>query len=143
VAVVVQAMVDSDVSGVAFSAHPVTQSLEQMVIEAGLGLGEAIVSGEITPDTYVLETESGKVLESFVSPQTKRLIRSANGKTEWQSIDPPANEAKLSPAQLSELAETVCKIAQHYGFPIDVEWAYAGSTLYILQARPITTLRVI
>jgi phosphoenolpyruvate synthase/pyruvate phosphate dikinase len=140
VAVIVQAMVDSEVSGVAFSAHPVTGSHDQMVIEAGLGLGEAIVSGEITPDTYVVAATSGKVIESFISAQTKQLRRGLDGGNEWQSIDPAYTKPKLLTEQLHEITENMRKLTDFYGFPIDVEWAYAGGKLYILQARPITTL---
>jgi phosphoenolpyruvate synthase/pyruvate phosphate dikinase len=140
VAVLVQAMVASDISGVAFSVHPVTKSPEHMVIEAGLGLGEAIVSGEITPDTYVVEANTGVVVESVVSTQSKQLVRAQDGTTTWQAIEPEANQPKLSPEQLSEIAEVLRKIAGHYGFPVDVEWAYEKNKLYILQSRPITTL---
>jgi phosphoenolpyruvate synthase/pyruvate phosphate dikinase len=139
-AVIVQAMVDSDISGVAFSAHPVTGSRDHMVIEAGLGLGEAIVSGEITPDTYVIETASGSVAEASIASQAKQLVRGKHGACEWQPIDPPVTQPKLSSKQLAELIETMRKLADFHGFPIDVEWAFASGMLYILQARPITTL---
>ncbi len=140
VAVVVQAMVESDISGVAFSAHPVTESREHMVVEAGLGLGEGIVSGQVTPDSYIIDNESGKVTGSFVSTQTKKLVRGETGNT-WQTLDPAITTPKLSDQQLAELVKTVRGIAELYGFPVDVEWAYADGMLYVLQARPITTLR--
>jgi phosphoenolpyruvate synthase/pyruvate phosphate dikinase len=140
VAVIVQAMIASEISGVAFSAHPVTGSQEQMVVEAALGLGEAIVSGQVTPDTFVIEAASGNISEQHISTQTKQLVRSAGGQTQWQQLTPPTDQPKLSPTQLLELASTVRRIADLYGKPMDIEWAYAGGALYILQARPITAL---
>ncbi|HSX05811.1 MAG TPA: PEP/pyruvate-binding domain-containing protein [Candidatus Saccharimonadales bacterium] len=140
VAVIVQAMVASEISGVAFSAHPVTGSREQFVIEAGLGLGEAIVSGEITPDTYVIEAASGAVSQSVISQQTQQLTRGPDGANIWKPIEPAAAQPKLSTEQLAELTSTIRKLADFYSFPIDIEWAYANDTLYLLQARPITTL---
>jgi pyruvate,water dikinase len=140
VAVIVQAMLDSDVSGVAFSAHPVTGSREHLVIEAALGLGESVVSGEVTPDTYIIEAKSGKIIEASIAAQTKQLVRSLTGGNEWQSVQPPIRSPKLIPAQLAELADTVRRLADFFGHPVDVEWAYAGGELYILQSRPITTL---
>jgi pyruvate,water dikinase len=140
VAVIVQAMVDSDVSGVAFSAHPVTGSRDHIVIEAALGLGEAVVSGEITPDTYTLEAVSGKVTKALIARQTRQLVRGKHDTTTWQTLQPPADDPKLTSPQLTELVGTVCQLANFYGYPIDVEWAFADGALYILQVRPITTL---
>ncbi len=140
VAVLVQAMVPSEVSGVAFSVHPVTQSSEQMVIEAGLGLGEAVVSGEITPDTYVVSKNDASVLEQHIASQNKRLIRGVDGGNEWETLETANDRPKLDSQQIAELATMVIKIEQYFGFPVDVEWAYAGGKLYILQSRPITTI---
>ncbi len=140
VAVLVQAMVNSEVSGVAFSVHPVTGSRDHMVIEAGLGLGEAIVAGDITPDNYVIETATGNVIESHIAQQTKRLVRGGDAGNEWQTMDPPAADPKLSPQQLSEIVDNLRKLVEFYGFPVDVEWAYEAGKLYILQSRPVTTL---
>jgi len=140
VAVVVQAMVDSDVSGVAFSAHPVTGSHDHIVIEAAQGLGEAVVSGEITPDTYIVEAASGKVAEASIARQTRRLVRDEYGGNAWQTLQPPADDPKLTGMQLAELTRTIRQLADFHGYPVDVEWAFADGLLYILQARPITTL---
>lgn len=140
VGVVVQAMVDSEVSGVAFSVHPVTQDPKSMIVEAGLGLGEAIVSGEITPDSYVIQKHSGEVSEQHIAQQAKLLHRTSTGDNEWLALDPVTTDAKLSPQQLQELVAAVMPIENVLGYPVDVEWAFASGTLYILQARPITTL---
>lgn len=117
VAVVVQKMVEAEIAGVAFSVHPVTEDRNQMIIEAVAGLGEALVSGQITPDSYVVAKDSLELVD--VTAQ---------------------GEQKLSEQQIKELAELVIKIEDCYGFPVDVEWAYAGGRFYIVQSRRITTL---
>lgn len=119
VAVVVQTMVDSKVSGVAFSVHPVTQEQGQLVIEAGHGLGEAVVSGRTTPDRYVVRKKPRRIIEKDV--RAKRQV--------------------LSDGQILELAEFVLKIESYFGSPQDIEWALAKNAFSILQSRPITTLK--
>lgn len=138
VAVVVQKMVESEVSGIAFSVHPVTQDHNQLIIEAGLGLGEAIVSGQITPDSYVVEKKKFEIIEKKVTTQTTALYRSRNGGNEWKKNS--GNKQKLSDLQIIKLAKLVVKIEQHYGFPVDVEWALKKERFYVVQSRPITTL---
>ncbi len=138
VAVVVQKMVESEVSGIAFSVHPVTQDYNQLIIEAGLGLGEAIVSGQITPDSYVVEKKGWEITEKNVAAQTKALYRSKNGGNQWKEIS--GSRQKLSEAQILELSRLIVRIEQHYDFPVDVEWALEKKKFYIVQSRPITTL---
>ncbi|HIH11459.1 TPA: hypothetical protein HA241_04680 [Candidatus Woesearchaeota archaeon] len=139
VAVVMQKMVESEVSGIAFSVHPVTQDRNQLIIEAGLGLGEAIVSGQITPDSYVVEKKERKIIEKAVNTQSKGLFRSLRGENEWKNIS-KSNKQKLTDTQIIELSELIIKIEQHYSFPVDVEWALEKGKFYIVQSRPITTL---
>lgn len=140
VAVVVQAMIQSEVSGVAFSVHPVSNDDKQVVIEAGLGLGEAIVSGEVTPDTYVVDKKSGQLIELHVSQQKKQLIRSAVGGTVWEKVGSQGNSQKLSDNQIAELCKLTTKLEAYFQHPVDVEWAVKENKVYILQSRPITTL---
>ncbi len=141
VAVVVQKMVDSEVSGVAFSVHPVTEDRNQLIIEAGFGLGEAIVSGSITPDSYVVEKEPRKIIDVNVSSQTRGLYRVQAGGNEWIDIpEPKASSQVLSETQILELADLIMKIEKHYNFPCDIEWALEKEKFYIVQCRPITTL---
>jgi pyruvate,water dikinase len=141
VAVVVQKMVDSAISGVAFSVHPVTENTDNIVIEAGIGLGEAIVSGAITPDNYVINKNPLKIINKLISKQTKAIYRLSNGETGWQAI--PKNQQhhqKLSDPQIIELSRLVITIEKQFGFPCDLEWALVNNTFFILQCRPITTL---
>lgn len=146
VAVVIQKMVESEISGIAFSVHPVTEDHNQLIIEAGFGLGEAIVSGSITPDSYVVEKEPRNILDINISTQDRALYRSENtsiehGNNEWVNIpEPKASSQVLTEPQILELSEIILKIENHYGFPCDIEWAYEGGKFYIVQSRPITTL---
>lgn len=140
VAVVVQKMVNSEVAGVCFTVHPVTRDKDQMIIEGGWGLGEAIVQGIITPDSYVIEKSSLNLVDINVSSQEKQIVK---GKelTEEKSV-PAAKKAKqkLSEKQIKELAKICIGIEKHYGFPCDIEWALEKGKFHITQSRPITTL---
>jgi len=141
VAVVVQKMVNSEVSGIAFSVHPVTEDRNQMIIEAGFGLGEAIVSGSVTPDSYVIEKEPRRIIDINVSSQTRALYRVETGGNEWLNIpEPKASSQVLNEKQILEFADLIMKIENHYGFPCDIEWAFEQDKFYIVQSRPITTL---
>lgn len=141
VAVVVQKMVESEVSGIAFSVHPVTEDYNQMIIEAGFGLGEAIVSGQITPDSYVVEKEPRNIIDINISEQDKGLYRLDGGGNQWRDISQEKrSNQKLSGKQIMELFEIILTIEKHYGFPCDIEWAFENSKFYIVQSRPITTL---
>ncbi|HUC38964.1 MAG TPA: PEP/pyruvate-binding domain-containing protein [Candidatus Acidoferrum sp.] len=140
VAVVVQKMIESECSGVAFSAHPVTQNRDQIVIEAGYGLGEAVVSGQITPDNYVVDKKTIKIVSKEVSQQEKALVRAKAGSNHWVDIKKRGSNQKLSDKEIIGLSRLVSRIEDHYGFPCDIEWAMEKGKLYITQSRPITTL---
>jgi len=140
VAVVVQKMVNSAIAGICFTVHPVTKDANSIVIEAGWGLGETVVGGQVTPDTYIIEKNSFDIKEIYPSEQEIMLIRSGNGSKE---VEVPANlkeKQKLSKDQIVELSK-ICKgIEDHYGFSCDIEWAFEDNKFYIVQSRPITTL---
>lgn len=142
VAVVVQKMVESEVSGIAFSVHPVTEDRNQLIIEAGFGLGEAIVSGQITPDSYVVSKNPRRIMDINVNTQTRALHRvGESGGNEWRTIsEPKASSQVLTESQILELSLIIVGIENHYGFPCDIEWAYEEGKFYIVQSRPITTL---
>ena len=156
VAVVVQKMIQSEISGIAFTVHPVTEDYDQMIIEAGYGLGEAIVSGQITPDSYVVSKSEMSIVDIYVGAQTRKLVRAKvkaksekdkiNKKdddlaNEWVEIGAEGEKQKLTGKQIIEVAEVCKKIVEHYGFPCDIEWAMEGGKIYITQSRPITTLK--
>lgn len=136
VAVVIQKMVQSEISGIAFTVHPVTEDQDQMIIEAALGLGEAIVGGLVTPDSYVISKSEMTILDIAIGEQTKMLT-----KTGWTELAENGAKQKLTGKQIIELAELCKKIETHYGFPCDIEWAFASDQFYITQSRPITTLK--
>lgn len=141
VAVVIQEMINPEVAGIAFSVDPVTENPEDMVIEAGFGLGEAIVQGEITPDHYLVRKGTFSLVDAFLSAQDRGIYRLADGSTGWKELDAvTANRRKLDDADISRLAGMVAAIEKIAGFPCDVEWVYDQGRFFIVQCRPITTL---
>ncbi|MBY0538815.1 hypothetical protein K2P56_00075 [Patescibacteria group bacterium] len=141
VAVVVQKMIQSEVAGIAFSVHPVTEDRDQIIIEAGWGLGEAVVSGEITPDSYVVTKKARKIIDVNISEQERGIFKKSDGGSGWMDISSEKiKKQKLSEEQILALTEEVVRIEKHYDFPVDVEWALEGGKFYITQSRPITTL---
>ena len=141
VAVVVQKMVDSEISGIAFTVHPVTQDRNQMIIEAGYGLGEAIVSGSVTPDSYVIGKKELSIIDINISDQERQIIKGLKGGVKWVPVlKSLQGKQKLSGKQIIELAKVCLAIENHYKFPCDIEWAQEKGKFYITQSRPITTL---
>ena len=113
-----------------------------MIIEAGWGLGEAIVSGQITPDSYVIDKTDFSILDINVSQKTKMLVKKGSaGGNVWKPVPKNQQEAQvLSGKQIIELAKICAGIEKHYKKPQDIEWAFAKGKFYITQSRPITTL---
>lgn len=140
VAVVVQQLIESEISGIAFTVHPVTKDYDQMVIEAGFGLGEAIVGGKVTPDTYVIHKQDWKLLEKHISEQNMMIVKAKQGTVEKEISKLKQGEQKLPDKDILKLAKLCQKIEEHYRYPQDIEWALHKGKLYILQSRPITTL---
>ncbi len=141
VAVVVQEMVASEVSGIGFSVHPVTQEAGVRLIEACFGLGEAIVSGQIAPDQYIVERGVAEIAEQTVGQQAKALyVEAGSTEPQWRDLGPAGAERKLTPEQVLEYAGILDRVEDHYGFPVDTEWAMRDGHFTLLQSRPITTL---
>jgi len=140
VAVVVQKMINSDVSGVAFSVHPVTKKQNELLIEACFGLGEAIVSGQVTPDSYVIEKDEWLIQNIALAEQKQALVRQKLGGNLWKSIKNTYLQ-KIGGKRIVELAQLIGRIEDHYGFPCDIEWAMEDGEFFITQSRPITTLK--
>jgi phosphohistidine swiveling domain-containing protein len=139
-AVVVQRMVDAAVAGVLFTADPVTGHRGRTVVDASPGLGEAVVSGAVNPDHFVLDSRSGAVLERVVGDKRLTIRARAGGGTE--AIPRSASTAAcISDEQLRELARLGAHVQEHYGHPQDIEWAIdEAGTPWLTQARPVTTL---
>jgi len=141
VAVVVQKMVESEVSGIAFTVHPVTRDKNQLIIEAGWGLGEAIVSGQVTPDAYVIDKRDLSIIDINIAKQEMMIERKPGGGIKHVAPAKAKQEKqKLSGQQIIELTKICAKIEKHYKKPQDIEWALAKGKFYITQSRPITTL---
>lgn len=138
IAVVVQRQIDSDVSGVGFSLNPLNNSYDEVVINASHGLGEAIVSGLVTPDKYVVNTVKGIIAEKNVNLKEIALKLDALGGITEIKNDKKDDQA-LNDEQILELTSLIKKCETYYGMPMDTEWAYESGKLYLLQSRPITT----
>ncbi|MFW5929474.1 MAG: phosphoenolpyruvate synthase [Halobacteriota archaeon] len=141
IAVVVQAMVDADKSGVMFTSDPSTGASE-VTVEAAWGLGESVVSGGVTPDNYVFDRTAREVVEARVSRKKTMHVQDAStGETvETEVPEERVEERVLSDEEIHELAEVGERLEEHYGSPQDVEWAIADDELFVLQSRPITTI---
>jgi pyruvate,water dikinase len=142
IAVVVQRLVASDRAGVLFTADPATGDLDRLVIEAAFGLGEVVVSGQVEPDTYVVDKHDLRLLDARLGHKTHELMSVADGGV--TRIDLTAAQAAsrvLSDREIGDLARLGVAVEAHYdGRPQDVEWAIAGGETWLVQARPITTL---
>ncbi|OBH49846.1 phosphoenolpyruvate synthase [Mycobacterium mantenii] len=140
-AVVVQQMISSEQSGVAFTTDPSTGEREHIVIEAALGLGEVVVSGKVQPDTYVVDKKTLNVLDVKVGYQAFKIERGPDGHDVIVELDRAQAEARvLDDAALRRIAELAIAVEAHHGCPQDVEWAIASGKAWLVQARPITTL---
>jgi len=141
IAVVVQRMVDADKSGVMFTSHPSTGA-GVITIEAAWGLGEAVVSGAVTPDNYVIDRESGDLRETTVAEKKVMHVRDPEtGETVEREVPEDRRGTRvLDGDELDELRALGEEIEAHYGDPQDVEWAIEGGEVYLLQSRPITTI---
>jgi len=133
-------MVQSEISGICFTVHPVTEDKNQMIIEAAFGLGEAVVGGQITPDSYVVHKKDFSVLDINVSEQKMAIEKGGKENIRKKLNLKLGRKQKLNNKQIIQLAKLCRKIESHYRHPQDIEWAYAKGKFYITQSRPITTL---
>jgi pyruvate,water dikinase len=138
-AVVIQEQIGSEKSGVIFTTDPIRGRSDQMVIEAAFGLGEALVSGMVTPDNYVARRD-GRLKKAHVGRQDQMIVRDAAGGTATLDLDPDvATRQVLDEEEIARLVEIGLRLEAEFGSPQDVEWAIEGEDLYVLQSRPITT----
>lgn len=140
--VILQAMIPAEKSGVLFSVHPLKGRDTQMLVEAAPGLGEALVSGALTPDQYVYDWKQQRLISSEIHPQVRCLVTCDQAPfTRWQTRNQTeAMEPVLNESQVTELAALALQIQIQSGFPVDIEWCYWQERFYLLQARPITRL---
>lgn len=146
VAVLIQALVPADVSFVAFSANPVTGDQGEVVINASWGLGESVVSGTVTPDAYSVQKGNGApttwvLKESIIADKVRMTITAHGGAREVKTPRTMRNKPALTAAQAGEIAQLATRLEGEMGWPVDIEGAYQDGKLYLLQCRPISTIR--
>ncbi|MDH5203147.1 MAG: phosphoenolpyruvate synthase, partial [Nitrospirota bacterium] len=140
ISVGVQELIESYVSGVMFTMEPVSGDKDKVVINASWGLGEAIVSGSVTPDEYVAEKNTLRIVGKEIFKKDKQIVSDKRGSTKWVTVpknmqDKPA----LTDKEIARLVQYGVQIENHYKFPQDIEWAKdKGGHIFILQARPVT-----
>ena len=140
ICVVVQNMVQSEVSGVMFSINPVTNDKDRIIIQSVWGLGEMIVQGSVVPDSYVVQKDTFAILSKETSDQSIQLLK-VNGKTKQVEVpEKIRGKQKITDEEIIKLAKLSDKLQKHYYFPQDTEWAKEKGKLYIVQTRPVTTV---
>lgn len=137
--VVVQMMVQSEASGVLFTANPLTGNRGETVIDATLGLGEALVSGQVEPDHYIVETKRGRIIQKTLGAKALAIRGQSSGGTVTEHSDASTQQALPDPV-IQELTKLGRRVAELYGTPQDIEWGWAEGKLYLLQSRAITSL---
>ena len=146
IAVPVQKMVQSEASGVMFTLEPVTSDSSKITIEAVYGLGETIVSGDVTPDMYMVDKDGLRISKKTIAPQEWKLIKREGSKGEETNVKvvlTPEEQAqqKISDEDIITLAKLGKRIEDWYQFPQDIEWAKENNKLFIVQTRPVTTIK--
>jgi len=140
-AVVVQQMIDASAAGVMFTANPITGTRNETVIDASPGLGEAVVSGAVNPDHFVVNTVDDNIVTRRLGDKRIMITSRPGGGTELQDLEGKGSEACLADAQVFRLVDLGQRVQRYYGAPQDTEWALdSGGTYWLTQARPITTL---
>jgi len=141
ISVTVQKMVNSEKSGVMFSSHPSTGE-PQVIIEAAWGLGESVVSGSVSPDNYVVDRATMEILSRFIAAKEIMIVRDPEtGETITKDTpDDMREKLVLSDEEILLLARQAEILEKHYGMPEDIEWAFEGGEMFILQSRPVTTI---
>jgi pyruvate,water dikinase len=146
IAVPVQRMVQSEASGVMFTIEPTSSNKEKITIEAVLGLGEMIVSGDVTPDHYIVGKDTMQITEKEIKRQEWKLVKKAgaHGKADNIKVDlTPKEQAqqKITDDDIIFLAKIGKRLEDHYNFPQDIEWAKEENEIFIVQTRPVTTIK--
>lgn len=139
-AVVVQRMVNSRTSGVMFTANPTTGD-DVIIIECAYGLGEYVVGGVVTPDTYTVDKKTMNIIDKKISVQKVGLVRKDGVTKEVEINEIYQNAQKLSDDKIKELADVGMRVERHYKKPMDIEWCEEDGKIYVVQARPITTIK--
>ena len=141
ISVIIQEMIDSEKAGVIFTVNPVNQNKNEMIIEGNYGLGETVVLGQVTPDTYTIMKTPFNILAINIGSKSVAILKGKDGKNVTIKVDEPHQKAQLlNEKELKGLVDLATKIEEHYKEPQDIEWGIVKKKIYILQSRPITTL---
>ena len=141
IAVVVQKMVDSEKAGVMFTVNPVTSNQNEIVIDAAYGLGDAVVAGEVTADNYIINKSDYNVISKKIGRQEWMYTKEERGQTFKKTLSEiKGHQQKLTDEEINLLSKYATQIEVHYKKPMDIEWAIESHKIYIVQARPVTTL---
>jgi pyruvate,water dikinase len=141
-AVVAQTMVPSEVSGILFTANPATGERSELIVESSFGLGEAVVGGHVTPDSFIVDRETFEAKETMIGPKAQKIVSDGDHGTRTEEVsEDERQQSSLSEDRLKELAAVAIQIEALYdGLPQDIEWALSEDKLWLLQSRPITNL---
>ncbi len=140
--VVVQIMVPAEVAGILFTANPATGERGEMIVNASFGLGEAVVGGQVTPDTFIVDRSTLTARETMIGAKEQKIVSDGNQGTRMVDVDAGERDTSSLPDELlTELAGLAAQVEEHFGGqPQDIEWAIADGKLWLLQSRPITNL---
>ena len=140
IAVLIQLLVPADVAAVVFSHNPMNGSEYEVMINSNWGLGESVVGGTATPDSFIVDKESGDVLQSMIARKLHCTIRTEDGTRDAEVAEELQTKPSLTDAQIAEMTRMAIALEEASGYPVDIECAIADGRLYLLQCRPITTL---
>lgn len=138
-AVLVQELVPATAAGVLFTLHPVTNRVDQVVVNSNFGIGDSVVSGRVEPDTFILEKTTGRLVEAQRGSKRAMSRMGDRAVEDVPTIPEQQSQLSLSEAQLARLTRVAAELEAHFDQPMDAEWAFEGDVLWMLQARPITT----
>jgi len=141
-AVIVQELIPADIAGTAFTAHPDTGDKNAIIIEATWGLGESLVSGSVTPDSYIVDKKSLKIIKQTLGRKKMMVKTNRNGTRQRETSKDKRNVFCLNNALVKELAQICLNIEKFFNYPQDIEWCIKDNQIWILQSRPITSLKV-
>lgn len=136
IAPVVQKMVDSEKAGVAFTINPLNGNNEEVVIEANYGLGEGVVSGQCLTDMFVVSKGAFVIKSRNISAKNKQFVQKPDGGANWTALDSEKGKQPcMSDYEVERVRDLAVRVEEHYGYPQDIEWAFVGDALMLLQAR--------
>lgn len=140
IAVLVQSLVAADTAAVVFSANPINGNRSEILVNSSWGLGESVVGGTVTPDTYVVDRHSWRVTSRTIARKTVMTVRTEAGTREVPVPRFLQDEPSLHDTQAIEMAQLAARLEAYMGWPADIECAVANGELFLLQCRPITKL---